>query len=113
MTLMRIACGVDLVYIPKIKTIIQNAENLEKLFDPKELSNKSEEHLAGIIAAKEAFFKAIGQVPRFRDIQVDYEKKGKPHLIVSPTLHTFQTADVSITHETDYAAAFVVLLYEI
>lgn len=110
---MRVACGVDLVYIPRIKSIIQNADQMEKLFDPKELVNKSEEHLAGIIAAKEAFFKAIGEVPRFRDVLIAYEKKGKPHLTISPTLQTFQAIDVSISHDNEYATAFVVLLYEI
>ena len=82
---------------------------LNKFFDANEIGIASSEHLAGIIAAKEAFFKALGKVPKFREVQIRHDPAGKPTLVVPPTLHTFSSCDVSISHDGDYAVAFVVL----
>ena len=106
---MAIACGVDIIYIPGLQKIKQDEAMLNKFFDPKELSRSTPEHLAGVIAAKEAFFKALGIVPKFREVQVAYEKSGKPKLIVSPAFQKFISCDVSISHDKDYAVGFVVL----
>jgi phosphopantetheine--protein transferase-like protein len=106
---MAILCGVDIIYIPGIKNILKDEKKLEKFFDATELTNTSAEHLAGIIAAKEAFFKALGEIPRFRDIQIAYKDSHKPYLIISPELQKYQSIDVSISHDKDYATAFVVI----
>ena len=106
---MAIACGVDIIFIPGITKIRNDAELMEKFFDPAELTKMTIEHLAGIIAAKEAFFKAIGIVPRFRDITIVYTDTGKPKLLVTPEFHKYGSIDVSISHDKDYAIGFVVL----
>ena len=106
---MAFVCGVDIIYIPEIKRLIRDESMLDKFFDPKELEKNTPEHLAGIIAAKEAFFKALGTVPKFRDIQITYEDSGKPQLVIPPQFQTFTSSDVSISHDKDYAVAFVVL----
>lgn len=106
---MAFACGTDIIYIPGIQKIIRDESMLDKFFDPAELSPSTPEHLAGIIAAKEAFFKALGILPKFREVEIGYEKSGKPKLIVSPQFQTFKSSDVSISHDKDYAMAFVVL----
>lgn len=106
---MAIVCGVDIIYIPGLWNIIQDEAMLDKFFDPRELHPTTNEHLAGIIAAKEAFFKALGMVPKFRDVHITYEKSGKPKLVVAPHLQSFKSCDVSISHDRDYAVAFVVL----
>ena len=106
---MAVTCGVDIIYIPGLKNISRDEAMLNKFFDPKELTKTSIEHLSGIIAAKEAFFKALGIIPRFRDVQIGYEKSGKPKLIAAPSLQKFTSCDVSISHDKDYAVAFVVL----
>jgi phosphopantetheine--protein transferase-like protein len=106
---MAVLCGVDIIYVPGIQKIIQDEAMLNKFFDAKELRNASPEHLAGIIAAKEAFFKALGIVPKFRDIRVFHHASGKPDLIVPPALQTYSSCDVSISHDGEYAVAFVVL----
>lgn len=106
---MAVACGVDIIYIPDIQNILNDEQKLKKFFDASELTTTTAEHLAGIIAAKEAFFKAIGQIPRFREVQIAYEKSNKPRLVVSPELQQYESSDVSISHDKDYAIAFVVL----
>ncbi|HSX09371.1 MAG TPA: 4'-phosphopantetheinyl transferase superfamily protein [Candidatus Saccharimonadales bacterium] len=106
---MAVLCGVDIVYIPGIKKILNDASLLQKFIDPAELRTSTPEHLAGIIAAKEAFFKALGQVPHFREVSLEYSISHKPRLNVSPKFQTFDSCDVSISHDTDYAVAFVVL----
>ena len=112
---MAILCGVDIVYVPKIKRLIGKEATLQKFFHATELgsigskSGSDAQHLAGIIAAKEAFFKALGLVPKFNAVKVDYETSGRPKLIVSPEFRTYKDCDVSISHDKDYAIAFVVM----
>jgi phosphopantetheine--protein transferase-like protein len=101
--------GTDIVYIPKIKKQLENISFLEKIFHPSELKNLRPEHLAGILAAKEAFFKAINQKPKWLDIEVIYEKTARPKLRLSKELEkNIKNIDVSISHDKDYAAAFVI-----
>lgn len=102
-------CGVDIIYIPGIAKLQNDGNSLEKFFDPAELTKSTTEHLAGIIAAKEAFFKALGIVPKFRDVTITYEETGKPKLTAAPTLQKYTSCDISISHDNDYAVAFVVL----
>ena len=107
---MAILSGVDIVYIPKIEKILNNDNNLlKKFFHGSELTNRKPEHLAGIIAAKEAFFKALGMVPRFQDVELAYEGSGKPKLIVASEFQYFKSCDISISHDQDYAIALVIL----
>lgn len=106
---MSILCGVDIVYIPRVEKILHNDIVLKKFFHQAELGNFQPEHLAGVIAAKEAFFKALGIVPKFLDIEISYNKSGKPRLTVSSMFQKFRSYDVSISHDKDYAISFVVL----
>lgn len=104
-----IRCGVDIVYIPSIEILLTKENFLKKMFHVRELAIPTAEHLAGVIAAKEAFFKALGIIPKFEDIQVSYAKTGKPKFILSPQLQQFTSCDVSISHDKEYAIAFVVV----
>ncbi len=74
--------------------------------------------LATRFAAKEAFSKAIGMGMRmpmtWRAMQTLNDPSGKPVVVTSGTLAMFMaqhglTAQVSITDETDYAVAFVIV----
>lgn len=103
--------GVDIVNLERI--------SLEKdLFAKKILSEKEyqiyialssikrkKEFLGGRFAGKEAFLKAngkgIGEIS-FQDIEILNEPSGKPYLNVP---HAF----ISISHETSYAIAYVVI----
>lgn len=101
--------GIDLVHLEKIKKVVNNEAAMKRLFHPSEALG-SLEHLAGIIAVKEAFFKALGTLPQWLDIEVCYEPSGKPQLKYTSTLQKrIKEVDVSISHDNDYAIASVVL----
>ncbi len=116
---MAFRCGTDIVFIPHMRKLLESEAMLKRFFSANELSapklsasqnsSVSMEHLAGVIAAKEAFFKALGKSPKFHEIEIAHEVSGRPKLIVAPLWHTFKTADVSISHDKDYATAVVIL----
>ena len=102
--------GIDIVHIPKLEKLRSNEGFMKKVFHPAEYGRA--EHLAGIFAAKEAFFKAINKQPDWLQIEVRKEKSGRPALVIAQALQkemNIQDSDVSISHEKDYAVATVVL----
>ncbi len=118
---MALLCGTDIVYIPDMIRVLKEEAVLKKFFQPSELivpelsdkqsnSNVSLEYLAGVIAAKEAFFKALGMVPKFLDVSIGYEVSGRPKLIVAPEWQAkYISSDLSISHDKNYAIAMVIL----
>lgn len=101
--------GIDIVYLPEFEKKFKNI-SLEKVFLPFELSqNKTIESLAGVFAAKEAFFKAIGKKENWGEVWVEKTKDGKPEL-KSVCLKSNQRLELSISHAGDYAVAAVILL---
>ena len=101
---MAVFCGTDIVHIPSIKRIINDDSLLKKYFHSSELGDI--EHLAGIMAAKEAFFKAIGTVPKFLEIEIQHESTGRPKIVTSIK---HKRCDMSISHDQDYAISMVVV----
>lgn len=100
--------GIDLVYLPEFAKKFKNL-NLEKVFLSTELSqNKSKESLAGVFAAKEAFFKAVGRKEAWLSVWIEKNKYGKPEL-KSLLFEDNQKAEVSISHAGDYAIAAVMI----
>src|SRR3989344_5654556 len=100
--------GIDIVYLPEFEGKLKNL-SLEKVFLSTELSqNKSKESLAGIFAAKEAFFKAIGRKEDWLSVWIEKSEKGKPQLY-STLINNNQNAEVSISHSGDYAIAVVMI----
>mgnify|MGYP001566851427 CR=1 FL=1 len=98
--------GIDIVYLPEFKKRFKNI-SLDKVFLSIELSqNPKPENLAGIFAAKEAFFKAIGKKENWLEVWIEKDKFGKPSLS-SSLLKTDQKAQISISHARDYATATV------
>ena len=115
---MAIKCGTDIVYIPAIAKLLKDELMLSKFFHPSELTTPelstgkvraSMEHLAGVIAAKEAYFKALGIIPKFSEIQLAHEASGRPMIVATTALQTYKSCDVSISHDHDYAIAMVIL----
>ena len=101
--------GIDIVYLPEFKKRIK--KSLDKVFLPIELSqNKTSESLAGIFAAKEAFFKALGQKESWLEVWIEKDQSGKPQLY-SDLIAPLMKKEVSITHAGEYAVA-AVLIYE-
>ena len=132
--------GIDLVYLPEFKIKLKSVQ-LGKIFLEIELAqNKSVESLAGIFAAKEAFFKAVGKKEDWLSIWIE---KNPPSPKASADAASFaevasatkaekamadrsegqgkphlystliknnQKAEVSISHSGDYAVAVVIIL---
>ncbi|MDO8582906.1 MAG: 4'-phosphopantetheinyl transferase superfamily protein [bacterium] len=100
--------GIDLVFLPEFEKKFKNI-SLDKVFSLSEMSeNKSKESLAGIFAAKEAFFKAIGRKEDWLTVWIEKNKSGKPHLKTS-LLDEGKKTEVSISHAGDYAIAIVMI----
>jgi holo-[acyl-carrier protein] synthase len=118
--------GTDIVNIDRIqKIILKNKEGFIKrvLTDHEQalFANKADNaaFCAKRFAAKEAFSKAlgtgIGRVVSFQDLTVRNNDNGKPHFIPSEKLRLYllekgvKQAHLSISDESQYAVAFVVL----
>ena len=117
---MNIKLGVDIIHISKFKKLMKNKDFISKIFNKEEIKNPKNynpEHLAGIFAAKEAFFKAInkGQTirPKWHDIEIKTQKNKKPIFIISNDFKKkskIQEIDLSISHDKDYAIAAVICI---
>lgn len=106
-----IKLGCDLVYMPRLEKHLDNAAWLNKIMTEEEYKQFSEikvrkqklEYFSGRFAAKEAYAKAlktgIGKVD-FHDFEVLKLASGQPY---SPL------AQVSISHDGEYAMAVVII----
>ena len=118
--------GTDIVSINRIQDIIlKNREGfIKRVLTEHEqalFANKADSaaFCAKRFAAKEAFSKAlgtgIGRVVSFQDLTVRNNDNGKPHFIPSEKLRLYllekgiKQAHLSISDESQYAVAFVVL----
>lgn len=109
---MQARIGIDLVRIPKMEQLTEDEGFLARAFHPSELGDRRPQHLAGILAAKEALFKALGAPSRWLEAEVRWDQDGRPRLGMAegaapPRL---LSVDLSITHEGEYAVAAVVAL---
>lgn len=102
--------GIDITKISRIEKLYLNDNFKRRVYNISEIeyieSKKNwQETAAGIFAAKEAFSKALNQgigKISFKDIKIDYNKKGSPHI-----LYKNQKYNISITHDDAYAVAVV------
>ena len=118
--------GTDIVNIDRIqKIILKNREGfIKRVLTEHEqalFANKADSaaFCAKRFAAKEAFSKAlgtgIGRVVSFQDLTIRNNDNGKPHFIPSEKLRLYllekgvKQAHLSISDESQYAVAFVVL----
>lgn len=97
--------GTDIVKISRIEKSIKKESFLEEVFTPSEREHcKSAQSFAGVYAAKEAYFKALGtgiKRPMCK-VEILYTDKGKPYIADD------ERCDLSISHDGDYAVAAVV-----
>ena len=123
---MIVGIGIDLVAIHRMRTLVERHGDRarQRLFTVRELAECDQradpgECLAARFAAKEATLKALGtgKMPdtRWTDIEVVRNDDGSPELVLSGRVRAFadqlgvRQALVSLTHEKETAAAFVVL----
>ena len=109
---LRVLVGVDLVRVDDFGRRLGDPAFRERAFSPDELADDRVEHLAGLFAAKEACFKALGMPERFREVAVRTSERGRPRLCLRPAPPGLLSADVSIAHADGYATAVVVALVE-
>jgi holo-[acyl-carrier protein] synthase len=104
--------GIDLVSVRRIAELAEDRDFLARVFQPAELADTRPEHLAGLLAAKEACFKALGVPARWLEVAVAADPSGRPTLRLGPGTCPPSVAsfDVSISHEGDFAVAVVVAL---
>ncbi len=119
--------GLDLTEVDRVAGVLERHGKrfLARIFRPGEIRHDRRhprafaEHVAGRFAAKEAAMKALGLGWRglaFQDIEVGRDAHGKPLIAFhgralerSRALDVF-SAEVTITHGRDIAAAVVALL---
>ena len=128
-----ISVGTDIVKVSRIKALIEQKKEkfLNKIFTEDEISYcnsypDSEVHLSGKYAAKEAIKKAllsndlIGHI-NLKDIKILNKENKSPYVVIdfvgSIPSHPIETQinivklnySLSISHEDEYAIAFIVI----
>tara|TARA_Y100000768_G_scaffold366960_1_gene329598 strand:+ start:92 stop:451 length:360 start_codon:yes stop_codon:yes gene_type:complete len=111
-----ISVGTDIVKVSRIKKLLNNKRFIHKIFSKKEieyclLRPYPELSFSGKFACKEAVKKAlyssgrIKHIPTFKYIRIMNKKDSSPFVEIA----NFQNIDfsISISHEKDYAIAFV------
>lgn len=111
----QVRTGIDLVHLEEFRRSLESGGEimLRRLFHPTEASAAPIERLAGIFAAKEAAFKALG-LPRgnWHIVEIKYNSENRPFITFTPEFdhpHII-SIDLSITHSGEYAVASVVAL---
>ena len=120
---MIVGIGVDIVQIDRFIPWTENQDLMKRFFSEGELQcleNRVDmaQALAVRFAAKEAFGKALGTGLRtlvLKDIQVQQDELGKPHLGLSGSAKKAlqesgaTVVHVSLSHDGNYGIAYVVL----
>ncbi len=99
--------GIDLVFIPDFKKRIEKIDLNTVFLDSELRESERVENLAGVFAAKEAFFKALGRKGNWLDVWVEKELSGKPNL--KSSLLSNVKIELSISHSGEYATAIVII----
>ncbi|MCM8791660.1 MAG: holo-ACP synthase [Candidatus Omnitrophica bacterium] len=110
--------GIDITEVRRIKTAIERwGDNfLERIFTSRELDFASKhqnfyQHLAGRFAAKEAIFKALGDLElSWKDMEILNNSEGKPYCNLLNTKGKDVEIFLSISHIKNYALAQAVAI---
>ena len=107
--------GIDIIDINRFRKneYIKNKKFYEKIFTDSEIKyclsfKNNEEHFAGKFAIKESVIKAIPEKISFLDITTSHSKN-KPIISLKNKLNEKYEFLVSVSHEKDFAIAFVVM----
>ena len=116
--------GTDITEVRRFEKWVKDPSMLERFFNEKEMSSaKSQaarcQHYAARFAAKEAFSKALGTgITGFglKDVYITNDSEGKPLLNIEGAALSLMKerlgqcrAFVSLSHEKEYALAYVVI----
>ena len=110
-----VGVGTDIVKIKRFrdKPYLKNKQFYKKIFLDSEIKyclkfKSSAEHFAGKFAIKESVIKAIPEKISFLDITTSHSKN-KPIISLKNKLNEKYEFLVSVSHEKDFAIAFVVM----
>ena len=114
---MIIGTGVDITEVKRLRQAVEKwgAGFLSRVFTPEELENAKSrgspyQHLAGRFAAKEAVFKALGDMKlNWKDVQILNDKEGKPHCRILNGKGKKTEVHISISHVKNYAVANAII----
>ena len=116
--------GTDITEVGRFEKWVKNPEMLERFFNEKECGFSGSiasqcQHYAARFAAKEAFSKALGTgITGFnlKEVYITKDSEGKPLLNIEGEALSIMkerlgecNSYVSLSHEKEYAVAFVVL----
>ena len=96
--------GIDIVRIKRIKKLLLDPAAVKKIFHESE-SSPDPEKMAGFFAAKEAYFKAVGEKGDWLDLRLENDTSGKPKISAPENANI----NLSISHDGGYAVAVVIL----
>jgi len=113
--------GVDITEVGRLRRAIEKwgTSFLNRVFTKEELKNAKTRvniypHLAGRFAAKEAVFKALGNLKlNLKEVQILNDKDGRPYceILNGETKDKAKDFDIliSISHVKNYATAFAII----
>ena len=115
-----IGTGVDITEVSRLRRAIEKwgQSFIARVFTEKELENAKTrgslyQHLAGRFAAKEAVFKALGNMKlALKEVQILNDKDGKPFCQVLNNKAKDCAILVSISHVKNYAVANAIITKE-
>lgn len=121
---MKISCGTDVIEIERIQKAIENTGEkfLQTVFTGNEIAyceaRKAQkyQHYAARFAAKEAAFKALGDIMKsgmdWQNFEIVKCETGKPELKIYGKVDNLESIDISISHCKQYATANVVAIFQ-
>jgi len=112
-----IGTGVDITEVNRLRKAIEKwgATFLDRVFTKKEMANAKTRgslylHLAGRFAAKEAVFKALGNMKlNLNEVQILNDKNGRPCCEILNSKAKDCEIHVSISHVKNYAVANAII----
>ncbi|MDD5347056.1 MAG: holo-ACP synthase [Candidatus Omnitrophica bacterium] len=115
-----VGTGVDITEVSRLRKAIEKwgASFIERVFTKKELENAKTrgslyQHLAGRFAAKEAVFKALGNMGlALKEVEILNDRNGRPCCQVLNNKAKDCSINVSISHVKNYAVANAIITKE-
>jgi phosphopantetheinyl transferase (holo-ACP synthase) len=103
--------GTSIVDVERIVYLMENKEKLFSMLNQSEMKTLRGDNIAKIIAAKQAFFKAMSdRTPDWKAIEIIENIAGEKINIIDPELAAqIKKVQLSTSADGDYALAFIIV----